>query len=328
MAIFCKLWRVHRIAQFRRRKVKAKHVIAPFCVVLLSVIALTVAKTILDPPYWDSQNIVLLNHNGVAEHESVQNIGECRSKSEITDHTMANVNNFIKLNHGWIQGAITFLHVLSWGIVLYMAWLTRNLPEDISDSRRVFQALATNCCVYVTLILLAIIGFVVGNTQLMVIAEGIFSFALAFVFVGFLVSPKFYYMWYAKRHDGNLPPGVRDSTRGTIHVSGVTAHHKTSTIVSSNSGKRLSAQPAISPISTPVASARNTTTVTSRTSKVSFALDIASDERNNEIPSHCEIPCEVDAISDNVEIPSNMQEEEDNDDNTSLAMVTTPPAAA
>jgi hypothetical protein len=225
MAIFCKLWRAYKVAQFRKnQKILPKHVIGPFVGMLVAVIALTIAQTILDPPVWQVRKFLVLN-------ESVENIGSCMSSDYIAlsdSDTDASGNSYV-----WIEIVTFCLTILSLLVMLCMAYVTRKIPEHISDSRRVFHAVFTGLCLSATMFVLSWIGYWVGKYGLVVLAGSLRHFFDAIVYAGFLVVPKLYAVWCDQRSskrqqdsEGNhgsptmtTPPKSRGG--GRVFVSGL-----------------------------------------------------------------------------------------------------------
>jgi hypothetical protein len=108
---------VEKVTQFRRgRKIEVRHVIKPFALMIVGALGLLVAWTIAYPPTW---------------------------KRVTSDGEDNNTFGFCELSTTF---AITLDLLITVAVVtaLWMSCKTRHLPEDISDSRRVFQTLTAH----------------------------------------------------------------------------------------------------------------------------------------------------------------------------------------
>ena len=235
MAIFCKLWRANKVSQFRRNQIiLPKHVIGPFVAMLVAVIALTIAQTILDPPKWRIPVLDLgeINANGTTEETAaLTNVATCMSSGfNAWDVALGNQARSGYTGYAWIEITEFLLSLLSLIIMLYMAFVTRKIPEDISDSRQVFRTVFVSLGVGVTMFGLYWLGRWVNSYELSVIARSLGSFLHATVYVGFLVMPKIYSVWRDRHNDGQQQskesqgPSTINSHkrgRGTTYVSGI-----------------------------------------------------------------------------------------------------------
>jgi hypothetical protein len=259
MSLFCKLWRAYKVTRFRRNvKILPKHVIYPFVVILAAVIALTIAQTILDPPRWVLQEFTdvtdfLPPSNGTGTGSTTTTtFGVCRTHYQIEEDgiefffndteptiTTYDDSDSDSARYGWIPASITWLQAISFLIVLGMAFILRNIPEDISDSRNVCHALCANCCCAGSLITIWAIGYALKNLTIMVSSRGLRKSFEVYALIGYLIFPKIYAVCYEKKY-GHLPPPrqprrqrwrctrnrntstVVVGVRGQTHISGVT----------------------------------------------------------------------------------------------------------
>ncbi|OEU09120.1 hypothetical protein FRACYDRAFT_249033 [Fragilariopsis cylindrus CCMP1102] len=258
MSLFCKLWRAYKVTRFRRNvKILPKHVIYPFVVILTAVIVLTIAQTILDPPRWVLQEFIdlvpLSNGTGTGYSTTTTTFGACKTQYQIEDGIEFFFNNTEptittyddsdsdsdSARYGWIPTSITWLQAISFLIVLGMAFIVRNIPEDISDSRNVCHALCANCCCAGSLITVWAIGYAIQNLTIMVSSRGLRKSFEVYALIGYLIFPKIYAVCYEKKY-GHLPPPrqtrrqrccctrnrntstVVVGVRGQTHISGVT----------------------------------------------------------------------------------------------------------
>jgi hypothetical protein len=225
MAIFCKLWRAYKVAQFRKNQIiLPKHVIGPFVVMLMAVIAVTITQTILDPPVWQAKVVPGIGNVGLclpsASYASL--IGDRKSNSLIN-------NPYI-----WIEITEHSLLLLCLTMMLLMAYKARRIPENISDSRKVFQAVFTSVFLSFLMIGLDWVGRQISNMSMLIFARSLRHFFDAILYVGFLVVPKIYIVWREKRirtgsdvTDGRLPNSILSTSRaesgggGRVYVRGV-----------------------------------------------------------------------------------------------------------
>jgi hypothetical protein len=211
MSLFCKLFRVEKVTRRGRvrQKILVKDVIKPLIVVVLVAIAILIAWTITSPPYYKRQTI-----NGL--DGELHSIGVCFYD-----------------DGGIYEVMLTLVLVFCISIAFWMSLKTRNVPEYLSDSRRVSQTLLGH-------LVLVIIKFIV-NVALVIcttsstmsaadisslnagayISSVFYEFFLAMISIGFLVIPKIYYVRYEQVH-GELPKGVHKiGGRVTVQVNGI-----------------------------------------------------------------------------------------------------------
>ncbi|CAB9518514.1 Gamma-aminobutyric acid (GABA) B receptor [Seminavis robusta] len=117
-SLFTKLWRVDKVLQFSRRKVKIVQVIVPLVLLLLAAVIVLSVWTAIDPWVWERS---LINES------PPETYGECTS-----EHTSV----FFFLLAG--------LMVLGKVATAAMAWKTADIPQDFSDTSSVFYALSTH----------------------------------------------------------------------------------------------------------------------------------------------------------------------------------------
>merc|ERR1712070_1165306 len=100
-------------------------------------------------------------------------------------------------------------------IVIWMSYRTRNIPEEIVDTKRVYYLMICQFLLYVPFLML----------EYGVIPSGKFYRFIRVTFP-FLVSPKVYYVFYYKRH-GKLPDSVRSTllAPSKVQISGLGPTH-------------------------------------------------------------------------------------------------------
>ena len=201
MAIFCKLWRAYKVAQFRKnQRILPQHVMWPFVAMMASVIALTIAQSILDPPVW--QVISVATEDG--QEAPLETIGTCTTSffylndmiaSELDESQSEVANEIHDHNCIWIDITNSVLIILSLIVMLAMAYVTRNIPENLSDSHRVMQAVFVGLFVSLFFTILAWVGWYQNKLILMVLSRSLKYFLDPIIFVAFLIVPKMYDVW-------------------------------------------------------------------------------------------------------------------------------------
>jgi hypothetical protein len=187
MSMFCKLWRVYRVMQFRRNQViLMKHVIWPFVVIIVATFALLIAMTIVDPPEW--ARVVLVDYEGdVAEY------GLCSAEES------------------QFEACIRLLMIVSILISAVMSCKTKHLPPDISDSRRICQTLWSHLILTVLGVILLMAGAILGHKFLFAITEVIVEFMIVLTTMSLMILPKMCFVW----RDFGANVG------GVVHISGL-----------------------------------------------------------------------------------------------------------
>lgn len=232
-ALICKLWRAEKACQFRKgQKVLVRHVLWPFALIIVAEIILLIAATIVCPPAWGE---VLMDPFGAA----------VLNNSTLLDLDMTLVDNTDKLPKCFasplpavnaLKAASHALIVISQIVVIWMAYQTRNIPEEIVDTKRVYYLMLCQFTLYVPFLLLEY--GVIPSRNVYHYISLIFPFLFSVTSVGFLVFPKVYYVFYFKRH-GKLPDSVVSIVLAPekIHISGVSS---TRASVATASSKRIS----------------------------------------------------------------------------------------
>ncbi|KAG7361430.1 7 transmembrane sweet-taste receptor of 3 GCPR domain containing protein [Nitzschia inconspicua] len=197
MSMFCKLLRVYKVMQFRRNQViKIKHVMCPFVTVMVAIVGLLIAMTVTDPPTWTREVFLVDEDDGAippfilekANHE----YGFCRESSSF-------------------DFAISLLLIASILISAIMSCKTRHLPPDISDSRRVCQALWCHLILSVLGVVGGVAGFIVGSISVTTLIQVGVEFLSVLAIISLLIFPKMFLVW----RDSQASVG------GVIHISGL-----------------------------------------------------------------------------------------------------------
>ena len=117
--LFCKLWRLDMVTQFRRRQVTVQQVLWPLILLLASTIALLTVWTVVDPWTWERE---------VIEGLPPESYGQCESA-----------------NFAAYFAPLCGLMVLATALAVMMAWKTKNtnVDESLTDSNTVFYAVSS-----------------------------------------------------------------------------------------------------------------------------------------------------------------------------------------
>lgn len=223
-ALFCKTWRADKTCQFRKnQRITVRNVIWPFAVILVIEFVLLATAAFICPPYWQEMpkdyfgaNITDTNTGNGTDTKMILLDGEPMNADDFVPKCFANpvpAANVLKIcSHVLIVIAII--------LVIWMAYQTRNIPEVIVDTKRVYYLMVFHLVIYVPYLLLQY--GVIPSGRFYHYLGCIFPFLFSTTSVGFLVFPKVYYVFYFKRH-GRLPDSVGSSIIGSsnkIHVSG------------------------------------------------------------------------------------------------------------
>ena len=209
------------MSQFRKnQRILPKHVIGPFVIMMLTVIALAITQTFADSPEWFVATFLVPdsdenNANSISEEivTSVK-IGSCISRTFIAASDSTKRGEAVSSSdstYTLIDIASSVVIVLSLVVMVYMAWLTRQIPEEISDSRQVFKAVLTGLFLEFVMSILVYIGIYFQIHGLAVLARSLNYFFAATVYVGFLIMPKLYSIWQKQRKSNQPSPVESDA---------------------------------------------------------------------------------------------------------------------
>jgi hypothetical protein len=211
MSLFCKLFRVEKVTRRGRirQKILARHVIKPLIIVVLVAIAILIAWTITSPPYYKRETLTGLDGE-------LHSIGTCFYD-----------------DGGIYEVMLTLVFVFCVSIAFWMSLKTRNVPEYISDSRRISQTLLGHLilvfikCIFNVALIIYSASSTASAADISSLNAGVYvstvfyEFVVAMISIGFLVIPKIYYVRYEQVH-GELPKGVHKlGGRVTVQVNGI-----------------------------------------------------------------------------------------------------------
>lgn len=217
-ALICKLWRAEKACQFRKgQRILVQHVLWPFALIILLEILLLAVATAVCPPAWgevllDPFDAYILNNTTLLDLnitlvDNADKVPKCFASPRPA--TIA------------LQAISHALIVISQIVVIWMAYQTRRIPEEIVDTKRVYYLMLCQFILYVPYLLLEY--GVIPSRRAYHFTGLIFPFLFSVTAVGFLVFPKVYYVCYYKRN-GRLPASVVSIVVSqNIHVSGVSS---------------------------------------------------------------------------------------------------------
>lgn len=184
------MWRVDRVLQMRRQRVKVIQVMGPLVALLATVTLLLLWWTLKDPWVWHREPISM---------SPPITYGECSSESF--------AKFFVPL---------VGIKLIALALALRIGWKTMDVQDSLSHARAVFSATWTHMQAwFIGLpILFAIGGDSADATYLgRVLLIWIFGVSTTAI----VVCPKLYQVWLQKRH-----PDARSSMPGKrVHISGL-----------------------------------------------------------------------------------------------------------
>lgn len=218
VALICKLWRAERACQFRKgQRILIKHVIWPLGAILSIEVILLFVATFVCPPRWDEvlvdpfgalrgSNVTSLIRLDLSEYESSEKLPQCSGQP--TGASIA------------LRASSHALILTCQIIVIWMSYRTRNIPEEIVDTKRVYYLMICQFLLYVPFLMLEY--GVIPSGRFYSFIRVTFPFLFSITSVGFLVFPKVYYVFYFQRH-GKLPDSVRSTllAPSKVQISGL-----------------------------------------------------------------------------------------------------------
>jgi hypothetical protein len=193
MSLFGKLWRIKKVLQMRRgQTILVEHTIWPLRVAMLCNIMILISWTIIDPPkYVRIDNI-----------DGTETIGTC---------------DFFQLPF-FIP--VSIIIVISAALMVWMAYKTRNLPDELSEGRGIWHISVSHSIFFLIFGTLYWFGRFIPLLKAMNAGVLIGVFLTSMTTVGHLIIPRMYYIWYEKKY-GHLPEGVLTFGTGQTHITGV-----------------------------------------------------------------------------------------------------------
>ena len=219
VALICKIWRAEKVCKFRKgRKILVHHVLWPLLAIVGVEIVLLVVATVVCPPNWEEREFL---------GESMKLDKDCDT---IEDPDLLIPKCFYDPLPSVIalKATSSALIIVCQIVVIWMGHQTRNIPDEIVDTKRVYYLMM---CQFVLYVLMVLLEFeVIPSGRAFSYLSLIFPFLFSITAVGFLVGPKVYCVFYVRRY-GNLPKSFRSTvTAGQVHVSGLAKHSSVRTV--------------------------------------------------------------------------------------------------
>jgi len=214
--MWSKLWRINKVMQFRRQKVTIRAAMTPIFVILIIALVILISWSVVDPWVWERVK---------TQDYPLETYGVCTC------------NNF----WAWF-GPLISLVVFSSIMVLYYAYKSLDISEELGDSRAIFFTMFTQIEAWAIgiPILIAVSGSSADGTYL---ARVVLIFVFAFSPLIILICPKIYQALYPnqKTKRGNVSTSGR-SGGAVVHTSGLSAPVPTvsGTNVASSTTNRVS----------------------------------------------------------------------------------------
>lgn len=196
-ALVCKLWRLSKVMQMRRRKVTIYQVILPFAGVTVCILALMTVWTIHDPLKWDRE---------IVGEDPRNTYGECSMDSHLSSYL----------------APLGFLVFSAMAATATLCWQLRDVQSDLAESRWIFLGIFAHLQLWAIGIPLLIIADDVSRD-----VSYIMTAALCFVFSTTLVTsviwPKIWNYYRGQYFTGASPRKVTVNTSGktSTRVSGL-----------------------------------------------------------------------------------------------------------
>ena len=193
MSLFTKLLRIHKVLQFKKRKVKLSHVLWPTFVMLFSILLVLTLFTAIEGFYWRRVEI------DVTTGESY---GSCAAQNSVPY---------------LIPGL--FLVLAPTALTIYIAWKTKDIDSAYSESSWIFTAILSQLqIVLLSVPVLIILGGQSSNPRYIGQALLIFSYFNSLLFL--VMFPKIF-AWFKSLNPELQKTHKRGSASGRIRITGV-----------------------------------------------------------------------------------------------------------
>lgn len=198
-AVFSKLWRVNRLFQVRRQQVKPYQVIWPFALLCIITFILLITWSFISPPSWNRV---------VVSEQPLVTTGLC-TRIDIGPDSL------------WMVGIYSVLF-LATALTFVMAWRTKDIQEEFSESKWVFYGIYTHLQTWaVGAPLFYIMGEISKDASYL--ASTMLLFILSTSFVVVVIWPKIVKSAILLYCPGRQEGGKRNG----VHIS-VTTNHRNS----------------------------------------------------------------------------------------------------
>jgi hypothetical protein len=197
-ALFSKLWRINRVLQLRRQAIMIKQVVWPSLVLFIIALLILGLWTGLDPMQWVREE---------TNKVTGESIGQCQS-----DVLVAFVIPLI------------FVMLIPTLLTAYMAWRTKDVDEEFSETRWIFIMVLVQCEVILFAVpMIALLRDVSTDGRYIGFVLLIWTFPMSTLLL--IVGPKVLAFRRARAESsgGRRKQPTRGRSLGEVHVSGLTA---------------------------------------------------------------------------------------------------------
>lgn len=197
-ALICKLWRLSKLMQMRRKAVHAKQVLLPFFIIMGFCFIILIVWQIIDPATWVREGI---NEKG----QPYETYGECRS-----------------VNYGNIPFYVPIVVLMSIAVTAtaVFSFKLRHVQSELSESSWIFAGIFLHIQTWLVGVPVLFITHGISRDAFYVMIM-ILTFTFATSLVGFVIGPKMYDILKDKYFGGNITRTKISIGGGTTRVSGM-----------------------------------------------------------------------------------------------------------
>jgi hypothetical protein len=185
---FTQLWRINKILQFRRRAVTVRQVVWPIAILVITAIGLLTAWTIVEGFDW---NRIEIDNDG-------ESLGKCQGEN----------------SKAWFT-PIFLLIVIPVLMTAFMAWRTRDIHDDFSESSWISILIAVQ--IQVLIVAIPVLNIIeMDSADARYIGQMILFWVYPVSTILLLIGPKVHSLHFQKAGTKK-----RGDTGGGVHISGV-----------------------------------------------------------------------------------------------------------
>ena len=197
-ALICKLWRLSRLMQMRRKAVHAKQVLLPFFMIMGCCFIILIVWQTVDPATWVREGI---NEKG----QPYETFGECRS---------------VKYGNIPFYVPIVVLMSIAVAATAVFSYKLRHVQSELSESSWIFAGIFLHIQTWLVGVPVLFITHGISRDAFYVMIM-ILTFTFATSLVGFVIGPKMYDILKVKCFGGNITKTKISIGGGISHVSGI-----------------------------------------------------------------------------------------------------------
>jgi len=206
-ALFTKLWRINKVLQFRRAKVKLRHVAWPLSALMVATILILIFWTIFSPLRWDRPTM-----------------------DELTEES------FGKCSGSFGPSAVLFpLALIPCLLTCYMAYKTKDIEDTYAESKWIFVLVLVQIQMVVSAVpVLALLGRENVSTDARYIGTTIFFWSYSMSALLLVIVPKMVAHYYVVNEKVKTSVVRGGSSKGMVHISGLPSQTFTNSASNSN----------------------------------------------------------------------------------------------